>query len=186
MRFITEQELIVQNRQQPLQKFTVAQDQRLTPEASQFLTDHHVDVIRTGSNGITNSKKNVEKPKLSPTTKANYYKLLRIELQDAALKANEVDLDVSKEIFSMADETSQIAAGEEIESSDSKEDDQVESVEVSNDQLLTPQGKILLKLQRSLTYACLLKEKVSKEEQEKLNYLITRITNEIRLLIGEE
>lgn len=47
MRFVTEIELKTSYRQSPFARFRLAEDQRLTPEARQFLIDHQIEIQLT-------------------------------------------------------------------------------------------------------------------------------------------
>ena len=45
MRFITEQELQLKNREKSIERFLLTKNERLTPGAKQFLTDHQIPIV---------------------------------------------------------------------------------------------------------------------------------------------
>ncbi|WP_125565731.1 hypothetical protein [Companilactobacillus insicii] len=184
MHFITEQDIQFENRKTPLSKFFLASDDRLTPGARQYLIDHQIKVV--DSNSKVDSVATTVEDVAKKTEELNYnFQLLELELQDAALKANEVDLAASQRIFSLSEMPVKIQQDQVVDSLEEIVPSKEEQSQLNKQNLLTPQGKILIKLKRSQVVAESLKGKTTDSQRDSLDSLIQCIDNEIHLLIGE-
>ncbi|MDT2674899.1 hypothetical protein [Enterococcus dongliensis] len=183
MRYITEQDLQMQNRQEPLKKITLAQNERLTPGARQFLTDHQIVIIECGGqNGTTKEADNTLKTVNLGTKRQTFFPLLELELWEAALKANEINRTSCQRITELAFLAQQIAK-ENLSELEIFEIAETATSELTSEAIFQPTGKIILKLQRACVYSTTLKTCVTAAQKEALEYLICLIKNEIDQLL---
>lgn len=178
MHFITEQEIQLQHRKTPLTSFQLGKEDRLTPGAHQFLADHQIKLVETG----TTSTVSDPEVKVDLAGLLRGFRLLAIELQEAAVKAYEIDLAAAGRIIKLVDWPLAVHDGESPEESDGSADEVVIS-QLAASALLTPQGKILIKLKRSQVFAEGLKSDVNETQQQQLDQLILKIEEEIQRLL---
>ena len=180
MHFITEQEIQQKHRQTPLETFYVSAESRLTPGARQYLLDHQIKIL-SGKEADTASTSNLVDTRLTEATLQATFQLLTLELQAAGLKAQAIDLKVAQRIFKLAELP---AAIEQEELKGFEEESECDWSQLTTADLVTPQGKILIKLQRSQVYAQLLMARVADKQQQQVTHLIQLIEREKEQLIG--
>lgn len=180
MHFITEQEIQLQHRKTPLTSFQLGNEDRLTPGAHQFLVDHQIKLIKAG----TTSTVSESEVKVDLAGLLRGFRLLAIELQEAAVKAYEIDLAAAGRIIKLAEWPLAIHDGESLDGS-GEAADEVSIPQLAAAAILTPQGKILIKLKRSQVFAEGLKSDVNETQQQQLDQLILKIEEEIQRLLPE-
>ncbi|MEQ2877546.1 hypothetical protein [Enterococcus asini] len=180
MHFITEQEIQQKHRQTPLETFYVSAESRLTPGARQYLLDHQIKIL-SGKEADAASTSNLGDTRLAEATLQATFQLLTLELQAAGLKAQAIDLKVAQRIFKLAELP---AAIEQEELKGFEEESECDWSQLTTADLVTPQGKILIKLQRSQVYAQLLMARVTDKQRQQVTHLIQLIEREKEQLIG--
>lgn len=181
MHFITEQEIQQKHRQTPLETFYVSAESRLTPGARQYLLDHQIKIL-SGKEADTASTSNLGDTRLAEATLQATFQLLTLELQAAGLKAQAIDLKVAQRIFKLAELPAAIEQEEELEGFE--EESECDWSQLTTADLVTPQGKILIKLQRSQVYAQLLMARVTDKQRQQVIHLIQLIEREKEQSIG--
>lgn len=180
MHFITEQEIQQKHRQTPMETFYVGAESRLTPGARQYLLDHQIKIL-SGKETDAASTSNLGDTRLAEATLQATFQLLTLELQAAGLKAQAIDLKVAQRIFKLAELPATIEQ-EELEGFE--EESECDWIQLTTADLVTPQGKILIKLQRSQVYAQLLMARVADKQRQQVTHLIQLIEREKEQLIG--
>lgn len=180
MHFITEQEIQQKHRQTPMETFYVSAESRLTPGARQYLLDHQIKIL-SGKETDAASTSNLGDTRLAEATLQATFQLLTLELQAAGLKAQAIDLKVAQRIFKLAELP---AAIEQEELEGFEEESECDWSQLTTANLVTPQGKILIKLQRSQVYAQLLMARVTDKQRQQVTHLIQLIEREKEQLIG--
>ncbi|RGW15363.1 hypothetical protein [Enterococcus asini] len=180
MHFITEQEIQQKHRQTPMETFYVGAESRLTPGARQYLLDHQIKIL-SGKETDAASTSNLGDTRLAEATLQATFQLLTLELQAAGLKAQAIDLKVAQRIFKLAELP---AAIEQEELKGFEEESECDWSQLTTADLVTPQGKILIKLQRSQVYAQLLMARVTDKQRQQVTHLIQLIEREKEQLIG--
>ncbi|MGF2942233.1 hypothetical protein [Enterococcus xiangfangensis] len=183
MRYITEQDLQVQHRHEPLKKIMLTQNERLTPGARQFLADHQIRIIDCDS-PIETAEETDNSLKIAALTtkRQTFFPLLELELWEAALKASEVNRDSCQRIIELVSLVKQIAT-EDIAELEICEVAEINTDELTSEEIFQPTGKIILKLRRACVYSTTLKMCVTAEQKGALEYLIYLINNEICQLL---
>ena len=181
MHFITEQEIQQKHWQTPLGTFYVSAESRLTPGARQYLLDHQIKIL-SGKEADAASTSNLGDARLAEATLQATFQLLTLELQAAGLKAQAIDLKVAQRIFKLAELPVAIEQEEELEGFE--EESECDWSQLTTADLVTPQGKILIKLQRSQVYAQLLMARVADKQRQQVTHLIQLIEREKEQLIG--
>ena len=91
MRFITEQELQLKNRQKSIERFLLTKNERLTPGAKQFLTDHQIPIVTHDETDTAGGSSDEMMKNLALVSKhKTFFPLLEVELWEAALEARNV------------------------------------------------------------------------------------------------
>lgn len=183
MHFITEQEIQQKHRQTPLETFYVGAESRLTPGARQYLLDHQIKIL-SGKEADPASTSNLGDTRLAEATLQATFQLLTLELQAAGLKAQAIDLKVAQRIFELAELPVAIEQEEELEGFEEEAECECDWSELTTVDLVTPQGKILIKLQRSQVYAQFLMARVTDKQRQQVTHLIQLIEREKEQLIG--
>lgn len=91
MHFITENELKVKYRKQAFSDFYLQEEERLTPEAKQFLSDKKIELKRV-SDSNTSTKQSITQ-----------FDALRLACLECGRLANEIDFTISHTLFLLAD-----------------------------------------------------------------------------------
>ena len=182
MRFITEQELQLKNRQKKMNQFFLANDERLTPGARQFLTDHQISLVTSGEDVVAERVADETLQKITLVNKCEtFFSLLEIELWEAALKARDVCSASCKRITDLTQYIKLIET-ENFDALSFDENDCSEPLklsEISKEQVFQPGGKAALKLRRAMTYATTLKTYVTLEQKTALEQVVCLLVKEI-------
>ncbi|MDT2599585.1 hypothetical protein P7D85_07350 [Enterococcus hulanensis] len=182
MRYITEQELQQKYRSGKLQQLALLEDERLTPGASQFLSDHQIPLVTSDSANTFDKAEDGKLAELAIISKREtFFPLLEIELWEAALKTSTVHSASAKRITELAQSVNAIRTETfselSFEISEDCEVTQFGPVEAVS--VFRPGGKTLLKLRRAVTFAATLQTCVSPEQKSALNQLTCLIKQEI-------
>lgn len=185
MRFITEQELQLKNRQKAIEQFWLAEDERLTPGARQFLTDHQIPIVTHDKPDVVGVSTDETRRTLALATKREtFFPLLEVELWEAALETKNVCSASCKRITAFTQLVNAIATGdlEEFACAENEANELLTLSDISQEQIFQPGGKIILALRRAVIYANALKTCVTHEQQAALEQLIQLIAKEIEQL----
>lgn len=185
MRFITEQELQLKNRQKSIERFLLTRNERLTPGAKQFLTDHQIPIVTHDETDTAGGSSDEMMKNLALVSKhKTFFPLLEVELWEAALEARNVCSASCERITALTQLVKKIVTQnlEELPCSENEKDQPIELSEISEVQIFQPGGKIALKLRRAIIYAKTIQTCVTLKQQAALEQLIYLIAKEIEQL----
>jgi hypothetical protein len=160
MHFITESDLKFQYSKTPFQKYQLAKNDRLTPEARQFLSDRLVKVTADSDSlqpkfGGAKLEKAVPTPEREATpfvvTQTWLFKVLAIDLMDAGIEGMKINPSVSQDLLFLKEYVLALAEKRELPDLRSIGDCKAHAAadtELDMIHILSEQGPLLLKLTR--------------------------------------
>lgn len=132
MHFITENELKVKYKKQAFSDFYLQEEDRLTPEAKQFLSDKKIKL------------NSIQDKRHSTQVLTNEFDLLRLSCLECGRLANEIDFTISHTLFLLADEIKVGIRGEQ----DVSLAPYKSQLEVHH--VLSTRGQLLIKLEQAI------------------------------------
>lgn len=184
MRYITEQELQVRFREEKIQKFNLMENERLTPGARQFLSDHQIAIIECEGTFPNNQSETTALLAVSESKRETLFPLLELELWEAALKAAEISRAYKEKILFLVQLVKAIQTddftGLQLDAKTAPQNEvEIEIMTIKEELIFQPNGKIIIKLQRASVYATALQSCVSKEQKIALAQIILFLRQEI-------
>lgn len=185
MYFITENELKARMRHSAIKQFHLSQDERLTPEARQFLLDKKIS-LHFEDEATVGETSQVLLTNQSSSWRNYFWELLEIELLEAAKLAAKTQFSISQELFDLAQQLLELKKLElEASPSDSAvEINHLPPLKLSLIHLLSEQGELLLKLKRIKNTLTLLCEQTTAEQKKQLLPISQTIDQLMLQLIG--
>ena len=138
MRFITEQELQLKNRQKSIERFLLTKNERLTPGAKQFLTDHQIPIVTHDETDTAGGSSDEMMKNLALVSKhKTFFPLLEVELWEAALEARNVCSASCERITALTQLVKKIVTQnlEELPCSENEKDQPIEQTNFSRHSL---------------------------------------------------
>ncbi|MGX7012894.1 hypothetical protein [Vagococcus silagei] len=187
MHFVTEIELRSAYRKNPFSAYTLSENDRLTPEARQFLVDRNISFNDfKGRYQQNKTTKPTNDSQLNDDQKAEI-EWLRLEFFQAISLANTLNLTVSEKLI---DILNQLMALEELSMVDnSTETDSLivnETYTLSLAQALSDKGPLLIQLNKIIFLLTKLEKTLSKVHSQALGQIKIEIQASIEQLLGGE
>ncbi|MFM2487524.1 hypothetical protein ABW365_03240 [Enterococcus avium] len=138
--FITEQELQLKNRQKSIERFLLTKNERLTPGAKQFLTDHQIPIVTHDETDTAGGSSDEMMKNLALVSKhKTFFPLLEVELWEAALEARNVCSASCERITALTQLVKKIVTQnlEELPCSENEKDQPIELSEISEVQIFS-------------------------------------------------
>ncbi|MFD1486314.1 hypothetical protein ACFQ5J_13865 [Lacticaseibacillus baoqingensis] len=194
MKFITEYDLKYQYQQQPFETYTLTPDQRLTPEARQFLADRRVtldtnkpQVQPAAPKALAQAEPSKKQPHQDADQKLTVLiNFTQLDLYETALVCKPLDMALSQKLFALADSLADKAQ-------------QVAAHQVKPANLIAPNtfkltylyalskyGPVMLKLARLGNELLLLSDRLAPEPNELIQVLLAELAKLIEQLKHKE